>query len=88
MSIESKQSELKNAVAAGLRRMDKQPDALLYVGEENTIVGDKIAGLTVYFSEGVPNTMSTFNTPFIPIWLDDGLYWSDRKRFEDGYIDG
>ena len=85
---QNKQSEWVQRVAAGLRNMEYLPDAFLFCGESDLVYyKSEIAGIEVFHSSMVYNTMPSDTVEFIPIWRDEEDYTSERRRFNDGYLD-
>ena len=81
-------NDLIERTAAGLRMMQKKPDAFLCCFDEGMAWDEPtILGIPVFHSAFINNTMTDSNIPFIPIWYRESDYGVDRKRFNDVFSD-
>lgn len=83
------ETNIKNKVAAGMRRMKIKPDFLLFIDDIEDWTYDEltIMGILVLHT---PQLMDMFggNILFIPMWSKDHSgALADRKRFIEGYED-
>lgn len=83
------ETNIKNKVAAGLRRMKRKPEYLLFIDSVSlwTYDHNTISGIPILHT---PHLIDMFEGSilFIPMWSNDHSgALADRKRFIDGYED-
>jgi len=88
MKRKRERAEIVNAVAAGLRAMDKDPKAILLFGSDMDHIWNEnsILGIPVFRAEGVDSLFSIVlanSSPFVP--LDVGI--DNERCFVDAYDD-
>jgi hypothetical protein len=84
-----KEYEIKERVAAGLRRLKTPPDYLLLCDgdmKESQPIPCKICSIPVVYSAFVyAPSCYAITMLFCPVWTTPGYYTLERKAFEDGY---
>ena len=83
------QKEIIEKVAAGLRRMEKKPDYLLFlkfhVKDETVWDNEEICGIKVIHTDEVLHSNDEKDVPFFPCWKNEGDYSMNTYRFRRGY---
>ena len=85
------QYEIIERVAAGLRNMNKEPSALLFIDEDLGWTWDRedLCGIPVLHAIGLSCHWwgaNTENCPFVPVGKTDGeITHDDRKRFAEAW---
>ena len=78
-------AEIKEKVAAGVRRMKEVPDAFLLV-EGIEWGAYEIVGIPVFYTPFVHNTTTDDAVPFIPLWKEPGSHVRDMRAFNKGFL--
>lgn len=82
---------LVERVVAGLQRLQRKPDALVFVDDLLDLTWDisTVCGITVFHGTGfLPpfNGKTVLNCPFFPVWNNDYLdALVETRHFVDGY---
>lgn len=82
------EENLINKVAAGLRRMKRQPDFFLFLDNYDwTYDLNDMGGIKVLHTTGLRDECD-YSGPFVPVWFDEHSDNAiNRKLFIDGYFD-
>jgi len=83
------QKKIIERVAAGLRRMGKKPDYLLFlkfhIKDESVYDNEKICGIKVIHTDECLSRNDERDCPFYPLWDSEGNYDMDVYYFRRGY---
>lgn len=79
-------NEQRERVASGLRRMNRKPDALIYIGSDLDIEESEFSFIPIFYSQAM--TTVWIDVCFVPIFneqFSDSLV--ETKRFCDGFME-
>ena len=83
------QKDIIEKTAAGLRRMDKKPDFLLFMKfhmEDDTVYDqNKICDIPVIHTDEFLHSLDDKDCPFYPCWHTEGDYTMETYHFRRGY---
>ena len=79
-------AEIKEKVAAGVRRMKKAPDAFLLTVDGIEWGAYEIMGVPVFYTPFVHNTTTDEAIPFIPLWKEPRNHVRDIRAFNKGFL--